>query len=83
MLSKHVLTPLDIILSGNGFTLRPELAEILTDILPPLGQLLNLAMQDSGLPGIQNFCQTELKILTCTMGLDIATQNQVVWNWST
>ncbi|KAJ7848949.1 hypothetical protein B0H14DRAFT_3452771 [Mycena olivaceomarginata] len=80
-LSKHVLTPSDIVLSGGGFTLRPELAEILTDALPPLGQLLNLAMKDSGLPGIQNFCQAELKILTCTMGMDIATQNQVVWNW--
>jgi hypothetical protein len=81
VLSKHVLTPSDIILSGGGFVLRPELAKILTDVLPPLGQLLDLAMRDSGLPGIQNFCQAELKILTCTMGLDIATQNRVVWNW--
>ncbi|KAF8214768.1 hypothetical protein K438DRAFT_1955816 [Mycena galopus ATCC 62051] len=80
-LSKHILLPSHIVLSGGGFVLLPELAEILTDIVHPLGQLLDLAMRDSGLPGIQPFCHTELQILTCTKGLDITTQNQVVWNW--
>ncbi|KAJ7843367.1 hypothetical protein B0H14DRAFT_2585818 [Mycena olivaceomarginata] len=50
-LTKHVLLPSHIVLSGGGFTLLPELAEILTDIL------------------------------TCTTGLEIATQNQIVWSW--
>jgi hypothetical protein len=80
VLSKHVLTPSDIVLSGGGFTLQPELAMILTDIIPLLGQLLNLAMRDSGLPGIQHFCHVELQVLTCTTGLDIAMQSQIVWN---
>jgi hypothetical protein len=80
-LTKHILLPSHIVLSGGGFTLLPELAEILMDIIHPLGQLLNLAMQDSELPNIQPFCHTELQILTCTTGLDIATQNQIVWSW--
>ncbi|KAF8143396.1 hypothetical protein K438DRAFT_1993912 [Mycena galopus ATCC 62051] len=80
-LSKHILLPSHIVLSGGGFTLLPELAEILTDVVCPLGQLLDLAMRDSGLAGIQHFCHTELRVLTCTTGLDIATQNQVIWNW--
>ncbi|KAJ7824179.1 hypothetical protein B0H14DRAFT_3729000 [Mycena olivaceomarginata] len=51
-LTKHVLLPSHIVLSGGSFTLLPELTEILTDVIPLLGQLLNLAMQDSGLPDV-------------------------------
>ncbi|KAJ7768546.1 hypothetical protein B0H14DRAFT_2632894 [Mycena olivaceomarginata] len=80
-LSQHVLTPSDIVLSGSSFTLQPELTMIIADVIPLLGQLLNLVMQDSGLPGIQHFCHAELQILTCTTGLDIAMQSQVVRNW--
>ncbi|KAF8137876.1 hypothetical protein K438DRAFT_1996661 [Mycena galopus ATCC 62051] len=69
MLTKHVLLPSHLILSGGGFTLLPELTNILTDVAglwtPRYSKLL-----PNGTTG-----------LTCSTGLDIATQNQVVWNW--
>jgi hypothetical protein len=80
-ITKHVLLPSHIVLSGGGFTLLPELAQVLLDAVPLLGQVLNRVMRLSGLPGAQCFCQLELGTLTCTTGMDIATQNQVVRSW--
>ncbi|KAJ7831057.1 hypothetical protein B0H14DRAFT_3714168 [Mycena olivaceomarginata] len=80
-ITKHVLLPSHIVLSGGGFTLLPELAQILLDAVPSLGQVLDRVMRLSGLPGAQSFCQTELHTLTCTTGLDVATQSQVVRSW--
>ncbi|KAF8173426.1 hypothetical protein K438DRAFT_1980975 [Mycena galopus ATCC 62051] len=80
VLTKHILLPSHIFLSGGSFTLLPELAGILTDVVRPLSQLLDLALRNSGVPGFQPFCHTELQVLTCTSGLDIATRHQVLWN---
>ncbi|KAJ7772492.1 hypothetical protein B0H14DRAFT_3164791, partial [Mycena olivaceomarginata] len=80
-LIKHVLLPSHIVLSNGGFSLLPGEAEVLLLVVPLLGRGLNLAMTAAGLSGIHNFCQTELQVLTCTTGQNIATQNQVVLNW--
>ncbi|KAJ6450418.1 hypothetical protein C8R45DRAFT_1127998 [Mycena sanguinolenta] len=80
MIVEHVLTPSDIILSGGSFVLRPDLVQVLVDAVTPLGKLLDLAMKHIKLPGALSF-HTELLVLTCTTGLEIATQSQVVWNW--
>jgi hypothetical protein len=80
-LYKHVLLPTHIVLLGSGFSLPSDLTQLLTNVVPPLGRLLDLVLRSAGLPGAQFFCQTELHLLTCTTGLEIATQNQVVWNW--
>ncbi|KAJ7204884.1 hypothetical protein B0H12DRAFT_1225492 [Mycena haematopus] len=78
---EHVLRPSDIILSGGGYTLRAALAEVLQDAIPVLGRLLDLALRNVKLPSAQSFCHSELRILTYTTGLDMASQPQIVWNW--
>ncbi|KAJ7791768.1 hypothetical protein B0H14DRAFT_3500084 [Mycena olivaceomarginata] len=69
-LTKHVLLPTHIVL-----------LRVLINVVPQLGHFLNLALRDAGLSGVQDFCQTELQLLTCSTGSDVATQNQIVWNW--
>ncbi|KAJ7880428.1 hypothetical protein B0H13DRAFT_2542238 [Mycena leptocephala] len=82
LLTKHVLHPSDIILSGGSFTLRPDLAVPLTDVVPALDHLLKLAAKLYGFKGSSALCQPELKVLTCTTGFIVpATLNQIVWNW--
>ncbi|KAJ7708391.1 hypothetical protein B0H14DRAFT_3643049 [Mycena olivaceomarginata] len=80
-LTKHVLLPTHIVLSRGSFSLRPDLAQILINVVPQLGHFLNLAQRDAGLSGIHDFCHAELQVLISSTGSDIATQNQVVWNW--
>jgi hypothetical protein len=50
-LYKHVLLPTHIVLSGGGFSLHPDLAQLLTNVVPPLGCLLDLVLRSAGLPG--------------------------------
>ncbi|KAJ7226030.1 hypothetical protein GGX14DRAFT_386723 [Mycena pura] len=80
-LYKHILLPTHIVLLGGGFSLHPDLSQLLTNVVPPLDRLLDLALRNARLPGAQSFCQKELQVLTCTTGLEIATQNPIVWNW--
>ncbi|KAJ7875554.1 hypothetical protein B0H14DRAFT_3437110 [Mycena olivaceomarginata] len=80
-LIKHVLLPTHIVLSRGSFSLHPDLAQVLLNVVPQLGHFLNLARKDAGLSGIHDFCHAELQVLTCFTGSNIATQNQVVWNW--
>jgi hypothetical protein len=80
-LTKHVLLPTHIVLSHGSFSLCPDLAQVLINVVPQLGHFLNLARRDAGLSDIHNFCHAELQVLISSTGSDIATQNQVVWNW--
>ncbi|KAJ7772490.1 hypothetical protein B0H14DRAFT_2632318 [Mycena olivaceomarginata] len=59
-ITKHVLLPSHIILSGGGFTLLPELAQILLDAVPLLGQVLNRVMRLSGFPGLDVATQSQV-----------------------
>jgi hypothetical protein len=81
VLTKHILLPTHIVLFHDSFSLCPNLAQVLINVVPQLGHFLNLALRDAGLSGIQDFCQTELQLLTYSTGSNIATQNQIVWNW--
>ncbi|KAJ7788838.1 hypothetical protein B0H14DRAFT_3892206 [Mycena olivaceomarginata] len=81
VLTKHVLLPTHIALSCGSFSLRPDLAQVLINVVPQLGHFLNLAQRNAGLSGMHNFCHAELQVLISSTGSDIATQNQVVWNW--
>ncbi|KAJ7923594.1 hypothetical protein B0H13DRAFT_1864740 [Mycena leptocephala] len=82
VLTKHVLHPSDIILSGGGFTLCPALVVLLTAVVPALDHLLKLAAKHYSLLNTSSLCQTELQVLTCTTGLIVpATLNQIVWHW--
>ncbi|KAJ7033961.1 hypothetical protein C8F04DRAFT_1103298 [Mycena alexandri] len=81
-LSRHVLQPSHIVLTGGGFTLHPDLAGPLTELIPAMDRLLRLAERHYGLRSTSSFCQHELHVLTTTTGLFApATLNQVVWNW--
>ncbi|KAJ7796375.1 hypothetical protein B0H13DRAFT_1934606 [Mycena leptocephala] len=81
-LVEHVLQPSHIILSGGGFTLHPNLAVPLTDVIPAMDYLLKLAAKLYGLRSTSSLCQAELHVLTCTTGLIVpATQHQIIWNW--
>ncbi|KAJ7629984.1 hypothetical protein DFH06DRAFT_1337907 [Mycena polygramma] len=82
-LTKHVLQPSHIVLSGGGFALRADLAQLLTNIIPAIGHLCSVAAKQHGRE-IPQFGQAELQTLTCTTGLFVpATQNQIVWSWVT
>ncbi|KAJ7500041.1 hypothetical protein FB451DRAFT_1162441 [Mycena latifolia] len=82
-LTKHVLLPSDIILSSGGFTICPDLAVALTDIIPAMDHLLRLAAQYHGLNSTPSIGLQELQLLTVTTGLHRATQNEIVLAWVT
>lgn len=76
--TKHVLQPSHIILSNGGFTLHPELAEPLLEVIPAINYLLRHATHYRG-PPTPFVGQTEIQVLTA--GHSRATQNQIVFNW--
>ncbi|KAJ7656263.1 hypothetical protein DFH06DRAFT_1132229 [Mycena polygramma] len=77
-----VLQPSHIILRGGGFTLHPELAIPLTDIVTSMDRLLLLAAKHNRLPQAPYIGRQELSILTASESLhSCATQNQIVFNW--
>ncbi|KAJ7023889.1 hypothetical protein C8F04DRAFT_1192946 [Mycena alexandri] len=82
MLYKHVLQPTDIILSGGGFVLHPNLAEPLSRVMPAMIEMLALVTKYSGLRSSSSLSTVDLHVLTTTTGLVLpATQNQIVLNW--
>ncbi|KAJ6579467.1 hypothetical protein DFH09DRAFT_1445496 [Mycena vulgaris] len=81
-LTKHVLQPAEIILSGGGFVLHPELAVLLSDVATSMDTLLCLAAKHHGLRNAPSIGSSELKVLTATEGLHAcATQNRIVHDW--
>ncbi|KAJ7100615.1 hypothetical protein B0H15DRAFT_816699 [Mycena belliarum] len=80
-ITKHVLQPSHIILSGGGFTLLPDLTDPLPYVISGMNSVLRLAAQEHGLRGIPSIGTLELDVLTNT-GLHLcSTQNQVVRSW--
>ncbi|KAJ7179790.1 hypothetical protein C8R46DRAFT_1212327 [Mycena filopes] len=79
--TEHILTPPDIVLSGGGFTLHPQLAAQLTDIVAAMDLRLRRAAQYHSLCSTSFIGQLELKVLMDATGFHLATQNEVVLNW--
>ncbi|KAJ7092378.1 hypothetical protein B0H15DRAFT_947938 [Mycena belliarum] len=81
-LTRHSLEPSNIILTGDGFSLHPDLARSLADVILTMDYLLSLAAQYHGLPSTPFIGTSELVILTTTIGLRVpATERQVVLAW--
>ncbi|KAJ7718726.1 hypothetical protein B0H14DRAFT_3521539 [Mycena olivaceomarginata] len=79
-----VLQPSDIILHGGGFVLPHDLAIQIADVVSDMDHLLCLASEQRKLSAPPFIGQTELLVLTSTIGyIAPATQNQIVWNWIT
>ncbi|KAJ7065889.1 hypothetical protein B0H15DRAFT_807688 [Mycena belliarum] len=82
VLTRQVLQPSDIVLSGGGFVLHPQLAGSLSDVIPAMDHLLLCAAHHHKLVTTPSIGQAELQTLTSTTGLhSCATQNQVVHCW--
>ncbi|KAJ7844972.1 hypothetical protein B0H13DRAFT_1908631 [Mycena leptocephala] len=84
MLTKHILQPTHIVLSGGGFTLHPDIAQPLSVVVPTIYLLLRHAAKHCSFHSTATSCQMDLDILTCTTGFMVpAMQNQIVLSWIT
>ncbi|KAJ7701762.1 hypothetical protein B0H17DRAFT_1128001 [Mycena rosella] len=83
-LTKHFLTPCDIVLTGGRFMLHPNLTTPLVEIVPAMDHLLHHAVQYHGLSGAPFIGQSDLQVLTGTTAMHpCATQSQIVLAWVT
>ncbi|KAJ7102621.1 hypothetical protein B0H15DRAFT_796041 [Mycena belliarum] len=80
-LTRHALQPAHVIPIGDSFTLHPDLAEPLAEVVPAMDHLLRFAAR-CGPHNAQLIGNKELQVLIITAGrYSYATQRQIVTEW--